>query len=342
MARRADRRDRESETLDPAPLAPSSLAPLERALARARLEDERARFLARSPSPATARTYAADLRHFFRFVGVADDDAVPSLEDLRALTWRDVARYRDHFHAPAAGTGRTRLAPATGARRLSVLASFMGSLVRAGVIDRDPTLGVARPRAPQEGTTAGLTADEVNRVLALAPRGTLRADRDRLFLAFLFFEWLRISEAVRVKVEDLGEEGGIPTLRIRSKGGRERTIALRRELATLTRFYVARWELDGFLFPSLARGAFTVKPISPDGARRLIWRPAILRAGLDPEKLSPHSARVSGITAALLGDVPLEDVQDFAGHARPETTLRYHRARRRLDRAPVTRLPFKL
>jgi site-specific recombinase XerD len=333
---------RPAEETDMDLVPPEDLAPKDRAFARVRLDDERARFLARSTSSATARTYAADLRHFFSFLGVEGPDAIPSLEEVRAVSWKEIARYRDWFYVPSRGTGRTRLSPATGARRLSVVASFYDGLVRAGVVERDPTRGVSRPRAPQEGTTRGLSPDEVNEVLARTPRGSLRADRDRLLLGFLFFQWLRISEAVRLRVEDLGEESGIPTLRVRQKGGRERTVALRRELASLARYYVARWEVTGFLFPSLGRGQEQEKPISPDGARRLVWRPAIARAGLDPEKVSPHSARVSGITAALLEDVPLQDVQDFAGHARPETTLRYHRARRRLDRAPVSVLPFKL
>lgn len=314
-------------------------AALERVVARAKLQDERARFIARSASPATARTYSADLRHFFRWLGL--QDGVPELEDVRRVGWREVAAYRDRFYLPSPETGRAELSAATGARRLAVLSGFFSALARAGVVARDPTEGVARPRAPDHGRTRGLTPDEVNAILARCPRGTFRADRDRLFLGVLFFEWLRLAEACRLRVEDLGDEQGIAILRVRQKGGRERALALHDDLARCARDYVERWDVRGFLFPSLARGAGD-RPITPDGARALIWRPAIERAGLDPARLSPHSARVAGITTALLLDVPLPDVQDFAGHARPETTLRYHRARARLDRAPVRVLPFRL
>jgi integrase/recombinase XerD len=316
-------------------------AAVERIVARARLHDERARFIARTASPATARTYTADLRHFFRWLGVAEEDGTPALEDVRRVTWREVAAYRDRFYQPCPETGRCELSPATGARRLAVLSGFFSALARAGVVPRDPTDGVARPRAPDHGRTRGLTPDEVNRVLAACPRGTFRADRDRLFLGVLFFEWLRIAEACRLRADDLGEEQGVAVLHVRQKGGRERRLALHEDLARCAREYVERWDVRGFLFPSLARGSGD-RPITPDGARALVWRPAILRAGLDPAHVSPHSARVAGITAALLLDVPLPDVQDFAGHARPETTLRYHRARARLDRAPVRVLPFRL
>ena len=47
---------------------------------------------------------------------------------------------------------------------------------------------------------------------------------------------------------------------------------------------------------------------------------------------SPHSLRHSAITAALNAGVSLRDVQEFARHADPRTTIRYDRARHSLDR----------
>ena len=47
--------------------------------------------------------------------------------------------------------------------------------------------------------------------------------------------------------------------------------------------------------------------------------------------ITPHSLRHSAITAALNAG-SLRDVQQFARHADPRTTLRYDRARQSLDR----------
>ena len=49
-------------------------------------------------------------------------------------------------------------------------------------------------------------------------------------------------------------------------------------------------------------------------------------------EISPHSLRVAFITGAREAGVPLEDVQDAAGHADPRTTRRYDRGRHSLDR----------
>ena len=57
------------------------------------------------------------------------------------------------------------------------------------------------------------------------------------------------------------------------------------------------------------------------------------RAGLEAAgQVSPHSLRVAFITGAREAGVPLEDVQDAAGHADPRTTRRYDRGRHSLDR----------
>ncbi len=60
-------------------------------------------------------------------------------------------------------------------------------------------------------------------------------------------------------------------------------------------------------------------------------------AGL-PERLSPHSFRVTTITDLLSQGVSMEDVQDLAGHADPRTTRLYDRRQRRVSRNIVERI----
>src|SRR5581483_11907533 len=120
--------------------------------------------------------------------------------------------------------------PETGARRLAVIHSFYEELRKAGVVAESPARDVPRPRASLDGKTPGLRPEDVNRLLAACERGTLRGERDLLLLAMLFFQWLRVAEAVRLRVEDLGETAGLPTLRVRQKGGRERVTALAPEV----------------------------------------------------------------------------------------------------------------
>lgn len=57
-----------------------------------------------------------------------------------------------------------------------------------------------------------------------------------------------------------------------------------------------------------------------------------------PGRLSPHSFRVTTITALLEQGVPLEDVQRLAGHADPRTTRLYDRRDTRITRNIVERI----
>jgi integrase/recombinase XerD len=49
-------------------------------------------------------------------------------------------------------------------------------------------------------------------------------------------------------------------------------------------------------------------------------------------RMTPHTLRHAAITAALNAGAHLRDVQDFARHADPKTTMRYDRNRHSLDR----------
>ena len=62
--------------------------------------------------------------------------------------------------------------------------------------------------------------------------------------------------------------------------------------------------------------------------RRIARRASLDGAG----ELRPHSLRVAFITGAREAGVPLEDVQDAAGHADPRTTRRYMATHQHLDR----------
>lgn len=55
---------------------------------------------------------------------------------------------------------------------------------------------------------------------------------------------------------------------------------------------------------------------------------------LDPN-VSVHSLRVTALTTARERGSDIIDLQDFAGHADPRTTLTYIRSRDRLSKSPA-------
>jgi site-specific recombinase XerD len=81
----------------------------------------------------------------------------------------------------------------------------------------------------------------------------------------------------------------------------------------------------------LARDAMTTIDICRMMKRRL------KDAGL-PDRLSPHSFRVTTITDLLTRGIPLEEVQYLAGHADLRTTGLYDRRQKKVTRNIVERI----
>jgi integrase/recombinase XerD len=261
-------------------------------------------------SPHTRRAYRSDLARWLRFC------VDTGVEPLRAR--------RGHLDGWARTLEAAGLLPRTVARHLASVSSWYGYLVAEGQITHSPVEHVRRPLIPDRGETPGLTKDELQRVLRAAEHHG--SARSRALLTLLITTGLRINEALSRDVEHLGYNRGHRTLRLSRKGGRgDRTVLTPPVLRTLDAYLDGRD--SGPLFITT-----TGKRMGQPEAWRMVRRLG-RRAALDgADEIRPHSLRVAFITGAREAGVPLEDVQDAAGHADPRTTRRYDRGRHSLDR----------
>ncbi len=85
---------------------------------------------------------------------------------------------------------------------------------------------------------------------------------------------------------------------------------------------------DGFLMTALTRRGV-----------KYLERRYVDKLGLDPN-VTVHSFRVTALTTARERGADIVDLQDFAGHADPRTTLTYIRNRDRLSRSPAYVLKY--
>lgn len=259
----------------------------------------------------TRRAYALDLMDWFTWCATLGLDP---LDANRAA----VDGYRQHLETIAA--------PSTIARRLSTLAGYYRYAVAENVLGSSPLEHVKRPSMPADSPTLGLDRVEAKALLAQAEEHSLRA---RALVALLLHDGLRISEALKSDVTDLGVIRGHRTLTITRKGGARRDVVLAPTTAAVIDAYVGGRE-TGPLFTTK-----TGNRLDQPGAFRLIRRIA-KAAGIEhAERISPHSLRHTFVTLSREAGVPLEDVQDAAGHADPRTTRRYDRGRHNLDRHPA-------
>jgi integrase/recombinase XerD len=303
------------------------------------LSDALLGWLTKSASLETRKAYARDLTHFFRFVRLAPDH----LDQIKGIRPFHVAAWRDHLHDRG-------LVPASIGRKITVLRSLYAYLQVHGLADTNPAHRdlVTTPPVPRDGKTVGLSPQECRRMLDAPDSKTLAGVRDRALLAVLAFTGCRVGELCRMRVGDIKRASGHRIIEIRGKGNKERRVPLHREAADRIDLWLASSCLYGqpacALFPPArsARGrgtdGFQNRHQSPRAVQQLIAR-YVRGLGLDPA-VTVHSFRVTALTTARENGCDLVDIQTFAGHSDPKTTLAYIRNRDRLSKSPAYALAY--
>ena len=106
-----------------------------------------------------------------------------------------------------------------------------------------------------------------------------------------------------------------------------------------------RGDPAGPLFPAArsprgaGRDGFRPKAMTTRVVEKLIDR-YVAALNLDPN-VTVHSLRVTALTTARERGSDIIDLQDFAGHADPRTTLTYIRSRDRLSQSPTYVLSYR-
>lgn len=319
------------ESLSDAPtwgeLVPSGAGP--RGLAH-RDEDRRTALLGRwllaQRSPNTRTAYRNDLLDFFRWADEWRDNGlggagvfefqrahIDAYAEFLGSADHDGMRYRS----------KTKYSPATIARKLTAVSSFYAYLVDEAGHPANPVARVKRPKVSDKSLTPGLTEDEVRRVLQVADEDPLSSALVRLLLG----TGLRVSEVCNADTGDISRDGGRWTIRVRRKGGEPDIVPMPDSAARAVHAYLRN-----------RRGALFISPRTRKRATRdqvSYWLKRLTaRAGVT-KALTPHGLRHTMATLALDRGATLRDVQMQLGHKDPKTTIRYDRARTRLDNSAL-------
>ncbi|MBV9850280.1 MAG: tyrosine-type recombinase/integrase, partial [Armatimonadetes bacterium] len=183
-------------------------------------------------SPRTRRAYAADLAELL------------SVLDAWGLDFRHVTR--DHLHAWRAWLDgqdapglppRKRCAPATVSRKVCVCRRLFAEALERGLIQSDPAARLRGFSVSPESKTPGLSREDARRLLAAIDTSTLLGLRDLAILSLMLRTGLRRMDVINATVGALGEQRGHKTLRVVSKGNRERLVKVPPEVA----WQVERW-----------------------------------------------------------------------------------------------------
>jgi site-specific recombinase XerD len=254
----------------------------------------------------TRRAYASDLRGFGDWL----ERRGSSLEDVDVRVLVDFAS--------ELGRARNGLAPATIARKVAAVRSFLRFTFGPTRVP-DAALTPKRPQRLPEAPRQ----HEIESILdGVRGEGAL-ALRNQALLELVYSAGLRSAEVVALDLGDVDFEQ--EHVHVRGKGGKERVVPLGEEASHL----VARYLRDAR--PELAAGANDALFLSARG-RRLDT--STIRRVLP----HPHRLRHSFATHLLEGGADLRTIQELLGHASLSTTQVYShvdakRLRKVYDRA---------
>ena len=212
------------------------------------------------------------------------------------------------------------LAPATIARRIASVRSFLRHLVLVGSAPVNAAAELELPRRVRR-LPRTLSPGEAERLIEASAGTTPRSLRDAALVELLYGAGLRVSEAV--SLEKAGIDLDRRLVRIVGKGDKERVVPVGRQAVEALRRYLARGRphLDRKHRPELflnAQGGALTR-----AGAFLILRRLAAKAGLEPERVHPHLLRHSFATHLLEGGADLRSVQEMLGHADLSTTELY-------------------
>jgi len=258
-------------------------------------------------APNTVESYGRDLARYAGFIETAQ------LKKIQECTRADLLQFLHHEQEYG-------LSARSLSRMLSSIKTFYNYLVIEGVLEQSPFQDVQTPRLEKK-LPGVMNRGEVEALINAPDTDTPLGMRDRTFFEVLYATGLRVSELVKLKMDNINLEAGFVI--VLGKGSKERIVPLGEVAISWLRRYVSevrpllmKRAVNSFVFVNRDGG-----PFSRQGFWKLVKR-YCLSAGI-AKKISPHTLRHSFATHVLEGGADLRSVQMMLGHSDITTTQIY-------------------
>lgn len=237
------------------------------------------------------------------------------------------------------------------ATKLSAIRSFFDYLREDGIIEKNPasTKLVPPPELPEGLAGRALTPKEVNYLLAGPDRQAPTGARDYALMLLMCRTFLRVSEAGYIRASSFHWTKGRWTLKVKVKGGRERTIPVPADVKKAIDDYLRLDDENRRLAKTGGSEAFVFQADvnrrnfgeNKSLTTRHIWH--LVKkwaefAGIG--KVTPHDLRRTAITRALDLGHTYRQVQNGSGHKHIQSVQRYDHHRQSLDDNSINNLNY--
>jgi site-specific recombinase XerD len=167
-----------------------------------------------------------------------------------------------------------------------------------------------------------LEQEEVNKILSMPDKfekNKLKRLRDKSILLVLYWSWLRVSELISLKLDQVNFKK--KQLKVVGKWKKERAVFLTNQaIQTIKEYLSLRTDNSEFLFISLSKNSYW-KPLTRVSVENLVRDYASL--AWVKKKVTPHTLRHSFATTLLQRWADIRSVQELLGHSNITTTQIY-------------------
>jgi integrase/recombinase XerD len=260
-------------------------------------------------------SYGTDLRHFGHYLKDSQLD-VDRVERVHIVKYFQALR--------TAGISARSVA-----RALAAIRGLFRFLVAERHLKKDPTENLENPKL-WSTLPKSLQPSEVEALLAAPDRSTPDGLRDAAMLELLYATGLRVSELIKVRIDEVVMDAGF--LRTMGKGSKERIVPFGDTARDAIVLYMeqGRPDLDKYADPHLFLSR-RARPMTRQSFWMKITRYA--REANIKAHISPHVLRHAFATHLLENGADLRSVQMMLGHADISTTQIYtHVSRARLQK----------
>ncbi len=236
---------------------------------------------------------------------------------LRDITSDLVLQFLAHLEENRGCSAQTRN------QRLAAIrafARFVGSRDPAHVAWCGHIRAIASKKATPQ-PVEWLTKAEMDAMLEVPDRKTLRGRNEYALLLFLYNSGARVSEATQLRIGDLGvggRDGRHALVILHGKGGKIRQCPLLSETERVLAELVAGRGHSDAVFLSRYR-----RPYTRFGVYRLVERCAASVPALAGRKITPHVLRHTAACHLVIAEVDINIIRAWLGHVSINTTNIY-------------------
>jgi integrase/recombinase XerD len=226
---------------------------------------------------------------------------------------------------------KNALNPRSIARKISSIKNFYKFLVSENIISSNPLIFINLPKYAKKLPNY-LTIDEITKLIEIFKiKPSLETIRLKAMINLLYSTGLRVSELVSLKLSDIPINKYTNkiqnSLTVSGKGQKERIVIINENAVDSLQEYlkIRDYFINTMNFKS-TQHLFSSKSSEGHMTRQnfaILLKNAAMEAGLDIDRVSPHTLRHSFATHLLSGGADLRVIQKLLGHTDISTTQIY-------------------